>query len=73
MNTFTSSWQPNELIFYGHFVAAIELNLCIKWRLKLPFCLFCRLYSTSINHLRHFFPSVLSSFDLATSLFSGGK
>lgn len=48
MNAFTSSWQPNELIFYGHFFAAIELNLCIKWRLKLPFCLFCRLCSTSL-------------------------
>lgn len=73
MNAFTSSWQPNELIFYGHFFAAIELNLFIKWRLKLPFCLFCRLCSTSINHLHHFFPSVLLSFELATSLFSGSK
>lgn len=46
--------------------------MCIKWRLKLPFCLFCRLCSISLESLLPFW--VFPRSELATSpLFWGGE
>lgn len=60
VNAFTSSWQPNELIFYGHILLLLS-SICVSngdWSCLFAFSVdFVPLHLT---HFHHFFPSVFS-------------
>lgn len=56
MNAFTSSWQPNELIFYGHFLLLLS-SICVSngdWS-----CLFAFSVDSASLHLHQPSPSFL--------------
>lgn len=56
MNAFTSSWQPNELIFYGHFLLLLS-SVCVSngdWS-----CLFAFSVDSAPLHLHQPSPSFL--------------
>lgn len=56
MNAFTSSWQPNELIFYGHFLLLLS-SICVSngdWS-----CLFAFFVDSALLHLHQPSPSFL--------------